>query len=173
MTDHDAARARAAAQAYPDSALGRSTNPWPDAIVQPIAPVLPELDRSWVAQAACRGTETAMFYPERGELNSGPIEICRACHVRRDCLRYALLNNEKIGIWGGKSEKQRRVMRRLIAINAMTVDELLDTHADDDGIAHGTAAGYRAHVRRQVVPCADCHRAWATYQASRKTKEAS
>lgn len=173
MIDHDAARARAAAQAYPDSALGRSTNPWPDAIIEPIAPVVPELDRSWIARAACRGMATNSFYPGQGESTSLPVTICQGCDVRRACLEYALLNNERFGVWGGKSEKQRRVMRRLAVMNAMTVDELLDTHADDDGIAHGTPLGYRAHVRRQVAPCADCRRAWATYQASRKTKEAS
>lgn len=170
MTDHDAARARAAAQAFPDRALGRSTNPWPDAPVVDVDEVVPELDRSWTAAAACRGMATGSFYPGQGESTSLPVTICQGCDVRRACLQYALLRNEKFGVWGGKSEKQRRVMRRLIKLNAMTVDELLEVHADDDGIAHGTPLGYRAHVRRQVAPCADCRRAWATYQAGKKRK---
>jgi WhiB family redox-sensing transcriptional regulator len=31
--------------------------------------------------------------------------------VRPDCLEYALRNDERFGIWGGKSERERRRLR--------------------------------------------------------------
>jgi WhiB family transcriptional regulator, redox-sensing transcriptional regulator len=37
--------------------------------------------------------------------------------VREDCLEYALANGEKFGIWGGLSERERRRVRRMRAMN--------------------------------------------------------
>ena len=173
MTDHDAARARQAAQAWPDSALGRSAQPWPDPIAVDVDEVVPELDRSWIAGAACRGTMTDQFYPVRGESTFGPQSVCHGCAVRIDCLDYALKRNEKHGVWGGTTENQRRRLRKAIAAGHVTHDEVLEAHQDHDGIDHGTALGYRAHVRRQTPACDPCRAAWRAYQASRKTKEAS
>jgi WhiB family redox-sensing transcriptional regulator len=35
--------------------------------------------------------------------------------VRAKCLEYALDNNEQYGVWGGKSEVERRAMRKAAA----------------------------------------------------------
>jgi WhiB family redox-sensing transcriptional regulator len=35
-----------------------------------------------------------------------------ACDVRAECLEYALLHDERFGIWGGLSERERRRLRR-------------------------------------------------------------
>jgi WhiB family redox-sensing transcriptional regulator len=32
--------------------------------------------------------------------------------VLPECLDYAILTNQKFGIWGGKSERERRVVRK-------------------------------------------------------------
>lgn len=36
-----------------------------------------------------------------------------ACPLREECLRFALVNNEKAGVWGGMKEADRRIVRKL------------------------------------------------------------
>ncbi|MDQ6659189.1 MAG: WhiB family transcriptional regulator, partial [Actinomycetota bacterium] len=38
--------------------------------------------------------------------------ICTGCEVRSECLSYALSNDERFGIWGGLSERERRRLKR-------------------------------------------------------------
>lgn len=66
----------------------------------------------WAAQAACRGADQTVFFPVRGELVGPARRVCAGCPVRESCLEYALANNEKFGVWGGKSERERRRIRR-------------------------------------------------------------
>jgi len=39
-------------------------------------------------------------------------KVCLACEVRSDCLEYALANDERFGIWGGLSERERRRLKK-------------------------------------------------------------
>ncbi len=70
---------------------------------------------SWYARAACRGMDPNLFFPGRGESNSEALTVCRSCPVRFDCLEQALGSDERLGIWGGLSERERRRLRREIA----------------------------------------------------------
>jgi WhiB family transcriptional regulator, redox-sensing transcriptional regulator len=36
------------------------------------------------------------------------------CEVRAECLEYALENDERFGIWGGLSERERRRIKRQV-----------------------------------------------------------
>lgn len=65
-------------------------------------------DVEWQDQAACGGTDTETFFPDKGESSSTAKRICRRCPVRRPCLAYAMDLNERFGIWGAKSERERR-----------------------------------------------------------------
>jgi WhiB family redox-sensing transcriptional regulator len=38
--------------------------------------------------------------------------ICQSCEVRAQCLEYALERDERFGIWGGLSERERRKLRK-------------------------------------------------------------
>ena len=38
--------------------------------------------------------------------------ICAQCTVKSECLEYALKNDERFGIWGGLSERERRRLRK-------------------------------------------------------------
>lgn len=70
---------------------------------------------TWRTHAACRGTDPDLFYPERGD-NVGhrqAVAVCRGCPVRAECLDDALAHNEKVGVWGGLSERQRRQLRTI------------------------------------------------------------
>ncbi len=72
----------------------------------------------WQAKAACRGPQAAAFFPpshpERKEEKSArearAKQICADCHVRRDCLDYAVRIREPHGIWGGLNELERKAI---------------------------------------------------------------
>lgn len=74
---------------------------------------------SWQDQANCRGVDPDIFFPLPKDV---PAErtakaVCAACPVRSECLDYALDHRMDSGIWGGLTEKERRVIlkrRRVI-----------------------------------------------------------
>ena len=65
----------------------------------------------WREQAACRGTDLDVFYPERGQTAGPARQVCAACPVRQPCLEYALSNRITSGIWGGLTERERRPLQ--------------------------------------------------------------
>jgi WhiB family transcriptional regulator, redox-sensing transcriptional regulator len=80
-------------------------------------------DELWQHKAACKGPQSAMFFPpshferkedkERRERNAKT--ICAQCSVKGDCLSYAIEIREPHGIWGGLNESERRVMLARVA----------------------------------------------------------
>jgi WhiB family redox-sensing transcriptional regulator len=62
----------------------------------------------WLTQAACRGLDTELFYPEAGEPTAMAREVCDSCPVAIQCLEHAIANREQYGIWGGTSVRKRR-----------------------------------------------------------------
>ena len=71
-----------------------------------------DTDFSWKQEANCLGIDPDLFFPERGVSSAQAKSVCRGCVVKEECLEYALQNGEKFGIWGGMSERERRVLRR-------------------------------------------------------------
>ena len=65
-------------------------------------------DEAWRKRANCRGYDTAIFYVDHEFDELLAKSICAWCPVMKDCLMYALDNNEQQGIWGGKNDKQRQ-----------------------------------------------------------------
>jgi WhiB family redox-sensing transcriptional regulator len=65
----------------------------------------------WRRQAACRGTNLDLFYPERGQTAEPARQVCAACPVRQPCLDYAVSNRITHGIWGGMTERERRPLQ--------------------------------------------------------------
>lgn len=43
------------------------------------------------------------------------------CPIRHKCLTFALVNNEKYGVWGGTSEDDRRAMRKMWPSNGTDI----------------------------------------------------
>lgn len=70
---------------------------------------------AWHRQAACKGVGPEVFFPERGQSSEGAKAVCGGCEVRQQCLADALANGDRHGIWGGMSERGRRVLRRAAA----------------------------------------------------------
>jgi WhiB family transcriptional regulator, redox-sensing transcriptional regulator len=69
-------------------------------------------DQGWQQRALCAQTDPEAFYPEKGGSTREAKRVCLACPVRQDCLQAALDNDERWGIWGGTSERERRKMKR-------------------------------------------------------------
>lgn len=67
----------------------------------------------WMERGACRDMDPETFFPSRGEVVDITIAICRRCPVREQCLAYAIDNRIHHGIWGGRSERERRRMKGL------------------------------------------------------------
>ncbi|EST35235.1 transcription factor WhiB [Streptomyces roseochromogenus subsp. oscitans DS 12.976] len=69
-------------------------------------------DDTWRAQALCAQTGPDFFFPEPGSSVREAKRICAMCELRPACLDYALANDERFGVWGGLSEKERLALRR-------------------------------------------------------------
>jgi len=75
---------------------------------------------SWQDDAACARHDPEIFFPTTEMSGSRPsilaqqaIAICEnECKVRDECLAYALRNNERSGIWGGMTTKERDILKR-------------------------------------------------------------
>lgn len=67
---------------------------------------------AWQTDALCAQTDPEAFFPEKGGSTRDAKKICTTCEVRAQCLDYALANDERFGIWGGLSERERRRLRR-------------------------------------------------------------
>ena len=68
-------------------------------------------EQQWRQNANCLGLDSNLFMPERGDTHTlrNAQHICAGCPVKWSCLLEGL--DEKHGIWGGLSEKQRRQLR--------------------------------------------------------------
>lgn len=69
--------------------------------------------REWMVDARCLDADPEAFFPEKGGSTREAKRICADCPVTEACLEYALENDERFGIWGGLSERERRRVRRL------------------------------------------------------------
>ena len=69
---------------------------------------------SWQEQALCAQTDPEAFFPEKGGSTREAKRICVGCDVKAECLEYALASDERFGIWGGLSERERRRLKRAV-----------------------------------------------------------
>ncbi|MGC1418577.1 MAG: WhiB family transcriptional regulator [Acidimicrobiales bacterium] len=65
----------------------------------------------WMNQAKCRDYPAEVFFPRDGVGVLITQKICDECPVEKECLEYAIDNHVDHGIWGGKSERERRRLR--------------------------------------------------------------
>lgn len=66
----------------------------------------------WRMLGACRGLDASIFYPDDDEEAEIAKEVCHECSVRSACLEFALQRREKVGVWGGATERERRRILR-------------------------------------------------------------
>jgi WhiB family transcriptional regulator, redox-sensing transcriptional regulator len=65
-----------------------------------------------MGRGRCAEVDPDLHFPEKGAGTRGAKLVCRACEVRPECLEYALEHDERFGVWGGLSERERRRLRR-------------------------------------------------------------
>ena len=94
-------------------ALGVDLLREPLRIVEPFGEAAGEAEEpDWQERALCAQTDPEAFFPEKGGSTREAKRICSGCEVRAECLEYALAHDERFGIWGGLSERERRRLRR-------------------------------------------------------------
>ena len=69
----------------------------------------------WQEQALCSQTDPEAFFPDKGGSTREAKRICGRCDVKAECLQYALDREERYGVWGGLSERERRNLKRRVA----------------------------------------------------------
>ncbi|KAF4406408.1 MULTISPECIES: WhiB family transcriptional regulator [Streptomyces] len=71
----------------------------------------------WRQRAACRDADPDLFFPIG---TTGPAlrqeeaakAVCADCPVARQCLEWAMEVGQESGVWGGRTESERRQLRR-------------------------------------------------------------
>ncbi|WP_197380538.1 WhiB family transcriptional regulator [Mycolicibacterium mengxianglii] len=104
----------------PHTNIEPATNGGEDAGARPRLSLVPDVfepsdddfENQWQERALCAQTDPEAFFPEKGGSTREAKRICLGCEVRDACLEYALANDERFGIWGGLSERERRRIKR-------------------------------------------------------------
>jgi WhiB family transcriptional regulator, redox-sensing transcriptional regulator len=69
-------------------------------------------EEEWPSRAVCSQTDPEAFYPEKGGSTKDAKKVCLGCPVTKECLQWALDHDERYGVWGGLSERERRRLKR-------------------------------------------------------------
>lgn len=114
----------------------------------------------WSVSALCAQTDPDAFFPEKGGSTAAAKRVCRSCLVRSECLEYALENDERFGVWGGLSERERRRPGRAVTsepgrclkdLHAMTAE---NTNVNGKCRACRNASDRQARARRAEITAA-------------------
>lgn len=90
---------------------------------------------AWRRGAACRGSDSALFYDPHPLSVAAAKAICAACPVQRACRAHAVAAGEAHGVWGGLTAEERptppptRLPRPAVRVSD---DELYDLFVDAD-----------------------------------------
>lgn len=85
------------------------------------------IDEDWAEKARCPETDPEAFFPEKGGSTKEAKKVCQRCPVKVECLQWALDNDERFGVWGGMSERERRRLKRGLEPNR-TRGEIVEPH---------------------------------------------
>ncbi|MEV7387055.1 MULTISPECIES: WhiB family transcriptional regulator [unclassified Streptomyces] len=69
----------------------------------------------WREHAACRAEDPDLFFPIG---TTGPSlhqtrrakAVCERCPAQEPCLRWAMETEQTVGVWGGTTEAERRLL---------------------------------------------------------------
>ena len=114
----------------------------------------PYHDLSWQDDALCAQVDHALFYPDKGGSAKEAKQVCLACPVQAQCLRYALGTDDRFGVWGAMSERERRKIRDkgLAAVQQTTWSTVQSAEYHGIDTTHGDAV--RSLRRMGLTPVA-------------------
>lgn len=81
----------------------------------------PPTPMPWMDQALCAQVDPDLFFElatsryemaNQADRVSAAKAICARCPVSAECLELALAGDERYGIWGGLTERERRQVKR-------------------------------------------------------------
>lgn len=111
---------------------------------------------AFVQDAVCSQTDPELFFPEKGGSTKDAKSVCLACPVRVRCLTWAMQTDQRFGVWGGLSEKERTRLRRQAAAAAVAPQP----KAPREPASCGTYAAWSRHKRRNEPIDDACHAAF-------------
>jgi WhiB family transcriptional regulator, redox-sensing transcriptional regulator len=79
------------------------------------------METDWMREGKCRDLSPTIFFPSDGIGVQTAQQICVDCPVSHACLQYALDERVDHGVWGGKSERERRRILRRRRLSHSTV----------------------------------------------------
>jgi len=88
-------------------------NPAGPVLLQVVMTAGEAAELAWQDEALCAQTDPEAFFPEKGGSTRLAKQVCLNCDVRAECLRFALDHDERFGIWGGMSERERRRLKHV------------------------------------------------------------
>lgn len=65
----------------------------------------------WASRGACRTSDPDSLFVQGAAQNRAKA-VCMGCPVRTECLSDALDNRVEFGVWGGMTERERRLVLR-------------------------------------------------------------
>lgn len=84
--------------------------PYPELLL--IDQIAPDGSEDWQDRSLCAQTDPEAFFPPAGGSTKEAKKVCQNCEVRPECLEAALANDERFGLWGGVSERDRRKIKK-------------------------------------------------------------
>jgi WhiB family transcriptional regulator, redox-sensing transcriptional regulator len=72
---------------------------------------------AWMEKGLCNQVDPELFFPEsdrEATVSKIAKRICRHCDVWRECRAYALEYDERFGIWGGMTKRERTLYKRKV-----------------------------------------------------------
>jgi WhiB family transcriptional regulator, redox-sensing transcriptional regulator len=79
------------------------------------------MSTEWMADGKCRELPPSTFFPNDGLGVLRAQRVCSRCPVAETCLEYALFHGIDHGVWGGRSERERRRIMRRRRVNVVAV----------------------------------------------------
>lgn len=98
----------------------------------------PFADQGLCAQT---GPDDTTWFPAKGGSTIPAKRLCQGCPIKDACLQYAIANNIRYGVWGGRSERERDAIAKgespltPTQRRNMQMLELYERGTDTDGLA--------------------------------------
>jgi WhiB family transcriptional regulator, redox-sensing transcriptional regulator len=147
-------------------------------------------DMSYQKDSLCSKKENQkyveLFFSDKPEDKYEAKNLCFACPVRKDCIKYALESKQIWGIWGGKDENE---IRRTLSVDA-NGDEYRRGRYPQCGYCSARTSKLKTYIvdlpgggrwtTARMVECTDCGFTWRSrtsanavnaYHAEREDKK--